>query len=174
MDIGDLSSAIALLRQALGAFKDAQSALPDSQEAQGALRKIEDAEEKLKTAEARTAQELGYHLCRAHWPPEIKLQGRDGTFRCPTCDGTDAGPEAGDPQLSKSELAILQLLYRVHEPAPPEYIAGQLGIEVGRAQHWLDKLDDRDYVYANLNWMTGARYGIARKGRDYLIEGEYV
>lgn len=174
MDIGDMSSVIALLRQALGAFKDAQSALPDSQEAKGALRKIEDAEEKLKTAEAQAAQELGYHLCRAHWPPEIKLQGRDGTFRCPKCDGIDFGPEGGDPQLSESELAILRFLFQVNKPVEPERIASQLGVEVGRAEYWLDRLSDFKYITKHLNYVYGPSFSIRRQGREYLIEGEHV
>lgn len=112
MDIGDLSNVMTLFRQALGSFKDAQAALPDGQDAQQAQQKIEDAEKSLQMAEAQAAQELGYHLCKAHWPPEIKLQDRDGMFWCPTCEGTAAEQEAGAGQLSDSKLEILRLLYQ--------------------------------------------------------------
>lgn len=79
-----------------------------------------------------------------------------------------------NPQLSESELAILQLLYRAQKSVPPEAISSQLGIEPGRVQHWLYKLKDRKYVRTDLNMVTGARYAIGRKGLDYLIEGDHV
>lgn len=85
MDIGSLAQGIALFSNALTAIKQAIDLLPDNAqkiEAQGAY---ERAEREFKLAEAESAQNLGYRLCRRHFPPEVMLEMQKDVWKCTKC-----------------------------------------------------------------------------------------
>lgn len=86
MDIGTLSSGLTLLRGAVETVRQVITMLPDSSEKADATAALEQAERELKTAEAKTAHELKYELCRAHFPPEIMLSKDDAIWNCPVCN----------------------------------------------------------------------------------------
>ena len=85
MDLQQLGEGVAAFKNAIDIFKSAASLLPKRQR-DDALEKAAQAEKAFKLAEAKTAQELGYPLCRCTFPPPIMRQQRDDSYLCPTCD----------------------------------------------------------------------------------------
>jgi hypothetical protein len=81
MDLSSITEIFGLLRSALGLAKDAKDLLPTHQQKpiEEALHKAELA---AMTAEAKLAVELGYHLCRCTWPPQIMTRSY-GTLDLP-------------------------------------------------------------------------------------------
>jgi hypothetical protein len=66
-----LLSGIQLVRESLATcreWKAGKGAVPDELE-----RKLEQAEQQLKRAEAEAARNLGYRICKRHWPPGIEV-----------------------------------------------------------------------------------------------------
>lgn len=78
------TTALSLVRNALGLIKDAKDALPDSKKP-AVEAAIQEAEQSFKIAEAKAAEELGYLLCQCTWPPQIAVREPTGAHRCPNC-----------------------------------------------------------------------------------------
>jgi hypothetical protein len=78
------TTALSLARHALGLVKDAKDVLPDSKKP-AVEAAIQQADQAFKIAEAQAAEELGYHICKCTWPPQIALRDPSGAHRCPKC-----------------------------------------------------------------------------------------
>lgn len=88
MDINTLSQGVGLFGVAVNALKQVIEMLPDTAkktEAQSALAR---AEREFKIAEATAATNLGYEICRKHFPPEIMLSEDNANWNCPQCGNT--------------------------------------------------------------------------------------
>ena len=93
MDLAAITAGLVLLKTAVSTAKEIIDALPDGPKKQEAVTAFENAERQIKSAEAQTAQGLGYELCRNHYPPEIMLSEDGISWRCLTCPyTTDTGP----------------------------------------------------------------------------------
>jgi hypothetical protein len=82
MDLSSITEIFGMIRGALGLAKDAKDLLPAHQQKpiEEALHKAELA---AMTAEAKLAMELGYHLCRCTWPPQIMTRMSRGILDLP-------------------------------------------------------------------------------------------
>lgn len=49
------------------------------------VKDMEQAEQAMQLAKVQLALNLGYFLCRKHFPPGIMLKIREGIFRCEQC-----------------------------------------------------------------------------------------
>jgi len=78
--------------------------------------------------------------------------------------------QSNDSDLHEIELAILEMLGQAGNYVPEDNFAHHLQIPPAKAEHYLNLLDDKDYLLTSLNMMTGASYKLSRKGTGYLIE----
>jgi hypothetical protein len=78
--------------------------------------------------------------------------------------------QTDNSDLHEIEIAILEMLGQAGDYVPKDYFAGQLQIPAAKAEHYLNSLDDKDYLLTSLNMMTGASYKLSQKGTSYLIE----
>jgi hypothetical protein len=85
MDIDSLAKGVGLFGSALTAVKQALALLPDSSKKADAAAAIEQAEREFKIAEATAATNLGYLICRNHFPPEIMISADEINWECPKC-----------------------------------------------------------------------------------------
>jgi hypothetical protein len=85
MDIDSLAKGVGLFSTALGAIKQVIALLPESSKKAEAVATLERAEREFKLAEATAANELGYEICRKHFPPEIMLSSDSENWECPVC-----------------------------------------------------------------------------------------
>lgn len=86
MDIESIKQGLTAIGMVLTALKQAKDLLPENAKKQEINDAIVVAERQFKIAESKTAQGLGYELCRKHFPPEIMLSNDDKTWKCPNCD----------------------------------------------------------------------------------------
>ena len=87
-DIKSWSSAAAA---ALAALKAAKDLLPAGMKKKEAENAIEVAEQNLQLAHASAAKELGFELCRRHWPPGIMVLNDKDIYVCRDCGKPDPG-----------------------------------------------------------------------------------
>ena len=73
MDIKALTDGMSLIATAIATLKQVKDLLPESSEKGEAAAALEQAEQQFKIAEAQIATELGYEICRSHFPPVIML-----------------------------------------------------------------------------------------------------
>lgn len=85
MAIETFTTALALLKNALGLVKEANELADDSPKRKAAEIALVQAEQQMRLAESRAAMELGYNLCQCTFPPQIALLQPDRTKRCPKC-----------------------------------------------------------------------------------------
>jgi len=86
MEFESLSKGLALIKVVIDTLKAAISLVP-SNDAKVALKeKVALAERELKIAEAATASQLGYRICRNHFPPAVMLSSDDKHWECPECN----------------------------------------------------------------------------------------
>jgi len=85
MDINSLATGIGLFSSTISAVRQAIELLPDSSKKQAAAEALEKAEHEFKIAEAQSAYDLGYLICKKHFPPEIILSADDINWECPKC-----------------------------------------------------------------------------------------
>ena len=87
MDLSSLKEGIDALKIGLSLWKQGKDLIPDSDKKQEAEKAFTEAESKLKLGEEKIAVELGYEICRVHWPPEIMLTiaGNRNIWKCPKC-----------------------------------------------------------------------------------------
>jgi hypothetical protein len=76
---------------ALAALKAAKDLLPTGKKKADAEKAIEAAERDLEIAAASAASELGFELCRRHWPPGIMVMNDDDILVCRECGKADPG-----------------------------------------------------------------------------------
>jgi len=74
--------------------KDAQSIYREWKAAKGGApeeleQKLEQAEQQLKLAEVAVARDLGYRICKRHWPPGIMLEEQGSQWRCSDCSSVE-------------------------------------------------------------------------------------
>lgn len=90
MDIAALISAVELGNKAISLFKKTIELIPNGPEKEVVDKSFNEAEKAFKLAEVKTAQELGYQLCKCTWPPQIMLsigyEEYDEKFKCPKCN----------------------------------------------------------------------------------------
>jgi hypothetical protein len=85
VDIDAFTKGLGLIGSAIATIKQVIELLPDSPKKDEAMVALKQAERELKIAEGETARELGYEICRKHFPPEIMLSEDDSTWSCPIC-----------------------------------------------------------------------------------------
>jgi hypothetical protein len=85
MDVHALSNGISLISAAVSTIKQVLDLIPESQKKTDAQAALAQAERELKIAEATVAKDLGYEICRNHFPPEIMLSPDGGKWECPNC-----------------------------------------------------------------------------------------
>lgn len=82
------------LKECIGILKDAKELLPPGPEKANVEMKITQTEKALQLAEVKTAELLGYQLCKCAFPPKIMLIAEGSTvqgmksvevFKCPDC-----------------------------------------------------------------------------------------
>lgn len=88
MDINSLSQGIGLFSSALATLKQMIALLPDNSKKADAIAYLERAEREFKIAESESATNLGYEICRQHFPPVIMLSKDDKNWECPECHNT--------------------------------------------------------------------------------------
>jgi len=88
MDIDSLAKGVGLFSSALAALKQIISLLPDNSKKEEAIAYLERAEREFKIAESESATDLGYEICRQHFPPVIMLSKDDKNWECPECHNT--------------------------------------------------------------------------------------
>ena len=93
--LGALQAGVQLVKDAHSIYRDwkaAKGGAPEELE-----QKLEQAEQQLRLAEVSAAKELGYKVCRRHWPPGIMVEDpideeRGGVTvvrTCSTCGSED-------------------------------------------------------------------------------------
>ena len=93
MNIKALNEGLAATEKVIGLLKSATDTLPAGKTKDEAKRLLADAEQKIKEAGARMGPELGFHLCKRCWPPEIMTANADGELICRHCE--QSAPEGG-------------------------------------------------------------------------------
>jgi len=88
IDIAALGQAVVMLKTAIDAVKGLTKRLPEGEEKTKAEVTLAQAEQQLNLAEVQVASNLGYPLCRAHWPPVIMLSPDNNVWTCPECGHT--------------------------------------------------------------------------------------
>ena len=101
MDIDALAQGIALLGSAADTLKKIIGMLPDNREKVEAEADLIRAERELQTAQAQIADELGYELCRNHFPPAIMLSADDEIWECSECDNRK---DKSNPPLARARF----------------------------------------------------------------------
>ncbi len=95
MDIDSLSKGIGLFSSAILAVKQAIELLPDGAKKENASAALQRAEREFKIAEAQSAAQLKYQICRNHFPPEVMLSNDERHWKCPSCGNMkDTSPRA--------------------------------------------------------------------------------
>jgi hypothetical protein len=85
MDFDSLAKGIGLFSSALATLKQITDLLPDNSSKDDLMAKLERAEREFKIAESESATNLGYEICRQHFPPVIMLSKDDKNWECPEC-----------------------------------------------------------------------------------------
>ena len=98
MDWNSVSQALTEVGRVLALLKQAKDLLPSGTKKDEINQAIESAERQMKLAESKTAQGLGYVLCKNHFPPEIMLSSDERTWKCSVCDNekTTGMPDNND------------------------------------------------------------------------------
>ncbi len=93
MTVEDLDSYIRLGKDAFDLLKAALPLLPKKQDQEAVQEKIAAAEKALQESKAEFAKNLGYHLCRCTYPPNIMLWNKDRrTNVCQVCGDMNPPP----------------------------------------------------------------------------------
>jgi hypothetical protein len=95
MDIDSLAKGIGLFSSALTTLKQMIALLPDNSKKEDAIAYLERAEREFKIAESESATNLGYQICRQHFPPVIMLSKDDKNWECPECHNTKKPDDYG-------------------------------------------------------------------------------
>ncbi len=88
MDIKSLTEGLGFLGTVLTILKQAKDLSPDGpakDKITEALKQAEKKKKKFRFAQAQTAQELGYQICRNHTNPGIMISSDDIHWECPEC-----------------------------------------------------------------------------------------
>lgn len=85
MNIQAIKEGLTITGSVIGLLKSVTDTLPSGETRNEAERLLVDAEQQIKEAEARLAPELGFHLCKRCWPPEIMTLNNEGEFICRHC-----------------------------------------------------------------------------------------
>lgn len=88
MDIDSLAKGLGLFGSALTALKQVITLLPDNSKKAEVIAYLEKAEREFRIAESKSATNLGYEICRQHFPPVIMLSKDDKNWECPECHNT--------------------------------------------------------------------------------------
>ena len=113
MDTGDggwlaeLGRGFHLLRQALGAAKDAKDLIENPTQREAVETTLVEAERQIQIAEAQMAKSLGFLLCQCQWPPPICLQvgyvvdnyQNVPQLKCPKCGELYPNPDRREPEM---------------------------------------------------------------------------
>jgi len=84
--IEQISDYLSAGKDAVTILKGLRDLIPNGKQKDDIDAKIKDAEKALRTAEAAAAKDLGYHLCRCTFPPQIMLyQAARKAHACPAC-----------------------------------------------------------------------------------------
>jgi hypothetical protein len=89
---------------ALAALKAAKDLLPGGKKKLDAEKAIEAAERDLHIAQASAAKELGFELCRRHWPPGIMVLNDKDIYVCRDCGKPDDSRQLGEARDPKARF----------------------------------------------------------------------
>lgn len=73
-------------------------------------------------------------------------------------------------ELHEIEIQILELLGKVGDYVQKDAFSQRLQVPPARVEHYLNSLDEKDYLVTSLNMMTGVSYKLSQKGSSFLIE----
>ncbi len=90
--IAEITSILQASKMTISLLKEMKDLMPSSVQKDEFSQKILKVEKDLALAEASTAKELGYDLCKCTFPPQIMLYNneRNATI-CPNCDKNISG-----------------------------------------------------------------------------------
>ncbi|WP_394166915.1 hypothetical protein [Neptunomonas phycophila] len=87
--LAEITSVLGIAKAAIDIGKEAKGLLPDGEDKSNIEAKLIQTEKELAIAEAATAKELGYELCKCTFPPQIMLFIKElNVSRCPKCHHT--------------------------------------------------------------------------------------
>jgi hypothetical protein len=85
--LAEITSILGIARAAIDIGKEAKELLPEGQDKSNIETRLVKTEKELAIAEAETAKELGYDICKCTFPPQIMLFNKDsGASQCPNCN----------------------------------------------------------------------------------------
>jgi DNA-binding MarR family transcriptional regulator len=79
-----------------------------------------------------------------------------------------AAPVAAD-DLSPEETTVLRLMADAPEAIPAKYLAGALNVHPQRAEHILERLEERQLVFFLDNYVSGRTWRLSAEGRAELV-----
>lgn len=84
--IAEITSLLTVSKMTISFLKDMKELIPDEDKKNEIEQRIKTVERELALAEAGTAKELGYDLCKCTFPPQIMLfTGKGRIFKCQRC-----------------------------------------------------------------------------------------
>jgi hypothetical protein len=157
---------------ALATLKVAKDLLPAGKKKQDAEKAIEAAERDLQVAHASAAKELGFELCRRHWPPGIMVMDDRDIYVCRDCGKAD--PEVGEKSevltsgtlasdVSDEELRVLRFIDQARDCLESDEVSRAVGIPPPRVAYLLEKLTGSGHLHDSVT--DPPRYKIQQKGR---------
>jgi len=85
--IAEITSILQASKMTVSLLKEMKDLIPNSNQKDEISQKILQVEKELALAEASTAKELGYRLCKCTFPPQIMLYNKQRNSEvCPNCD----------------------------------------------------------------------------------------
>lgn len=175
IDPADIKSWSEAAGAALAALKAAKDLLPAGKKKQDAERAIEAAERDLQVAYASAAKELGFELCRRHWPPGIMVMNDRDIYVCRDCGKADPGvgekfevatSHTSRVGVSEEELRVLRFIDQARDYVESDEVSRALGVSPSRADYLLEKLTASGHLHDTVN--VPARYKIQQKGRAVI------
>lgn len=98
MDLEAFKQTLSAIGAIFSLLKQAKDLLPEGGKSEEIAKAIENAELKLKSAEAESAQAMGYEICRNHWPAGIMLSKDNMVWKCQDCGNEiDRNPKRKKP-----------------------------------------------------------------------------
>ena len=84
--LSEITSILGIAKTAIDIGKEAKNLLPDGREKERIENQLASTERELAIAEATSAKELGYDLCKCTFPPQVMLYKKEkGVTECPSC-----------------------------------------------------------------------------------------
>ncbi len=167
MDFESFNSGIESIKNILSMLKAGKDLLPQGPEKEEVTKKITEAEKAFLIAEAQSAKDLGYEICKCTWPPSIMTV--DAETKKPTCP--KCGNKDDFPVLHETEQIILTNLFNSGDRTVTQ-ITSDLKIETNIVIYYLEELLKKSLIQKikPIRTNQGISYGITHTGRGYFIK----